>query len=238
MKVLLKTFGCQINVYDTQVAEGFLKMAGHEICREHEDEGDGTPDKSAVPDVVLMNTCSVREHAEERVYGRLGMLGKAKKTNPNLIIGLMGCMVEEHQEKLFKRFPQLDLMIGTRNIRELPALIENVTKKREQVARIKKDGLSIEYSELINRSDPYHAWLPIMTGCNKVCTFCIVPITRGSEVSMPARDVYREASRLVSEGVKWITLLGQNVNSYRAGTVLSGTGPNQFPELLDMLCQI
>ncbi|MBI3999725.1 MAG: radical SAM protein, partial [Candidatus Omnitrophica bacterium] len=202
-----------MNEYDTQVASGLLEQAGFKVV-----DGNGTTseaiDAPLPVDIYLMNTCSVREHAEDRVYGRLGALGKIKKSNPNLMIGLMGCMVEEHKEKLFKRFPQLDLMVGTRNIKELPALIEEVRQSRKQAARIKQDGISIEYTEQIKRNSPYHAWLPIMTGCDKVCTYCIVPITRGSEVSMPAREVYREASRLVEEGVQWITLLGQNVNSY------------------------
>ncbi len=285
-----------MNVYDSQVAEGLLKKAGYEIQREHEDDGSvpeaasqkpqgsGAEDNGQRPDVILMNTCSVREHAEDRVYSRLGMLGKIKRTNPDLIVGLMGCMVEEHKEKLFKRFPQLDLMVGTRNIKELAGLIDEVRHTRRQVSRIKQDGLSIEYTELINRTSAFHAWLPIMTGCNKVCTFCVVPTTRGSEVSMPAREVYREASRLVSEGVKCITLLGQNVNSYGSEEMsksprtapdapVSGVRENidvvagpatgvsswapppgvdppirtnsrvtrqdvNFPELLDMLCQI
>lgn len=232
-----------MNEYDSEVAAGILENQGFQLT---EDE------KKA--DVILMNTCSVREHAEERVYGRLGMLGKEKKANPNLIIGLMGCMVEEHREKLFQRFPQLDLMVGTRNIKELPSLIEEVTKTRKQVARIKQDGISIEYTDLIRRRGRFHAWLPIMTGCDKICTFCIVPITRGGEVSMPAREVYREASRLVEEGVKWITLLGQNVNSYDGAITCApqtATEPEKiaargkwradrisFPELLKILCQI
>lgn len=233
-KIAIKTFGCQMNAYDSQVAAGFLKKAGYEISHSHEDDAPSETNPRTLkdlvknPDIVLMNTCSIREHAEDRVFSRLGMLGKAKKTNPDLIIGLLGCMVEEHREKLFKRFPQLDLMVGTRNIKELPELIEQVRNTRHQVSKIKQDGISIEYSESINRQGLFHAWLPIMTGCNKVCTFCIVPITRGSEVSMPAREVYREASRLASEGVKWITLLGQNVNSYNPS----------FPKLLEMLCEI
>ena len=256
LRVCIKTFGCQMNVYDSEVAGGLLADAGFEVVQEGDDKGsafrNGNENNA---DVVLMNTCSVREHAEERVYGRLGMLGKIKKENPDLIVGLMGCMVEEHREKLFKRFPQLDLMVGTRNIKELPLLIEEVRKTRRQVSKIRQDGISIEYTDLIKRQGTFHAWLPIMTGCNKVCTFCIVPVTRGSEVSMPAREVYREASRLVSEDVKCITLLGQNVNSYRGdqgpGTreqktvtaqMLPVTGHRSlvtnFPELLDMLCQI
>jgi tRNA-2-methylthio-N6-dimethylallyladenosine synthase len=227
-----------MNEYDSQVAAGLLEHSGFELASDEK-----------MADVVLMNTCSVREHAEERVYGRLGMLGKRKRTNPDLIVGLMGCMVEEHKEKLFKRFPQLDLMVGTRNIKELPSLIEEVRKSRRQVSKIKQDGISIEYTDLIKRSSQYYAWLPVMTGCDKVCTYCIVPMTRGAEVSMPAREVYREASRLVTEGVKWITLLGQNVNSYRSEGMskslravpdasVSGIMDTDFPKLLEMLCEI
>jgi len=212
--VCIKTFGCQMNAYDSEVAEGVLGHQGYELVPDALESEAHSRNVRVNADVFLMNTCSVREHAEDRVYGRLGMLSKYKETNPELIIGLMGCMVEEHREKLFRRFPALDLMVGTRNIKELPGLIEEVRKNRRQVAKIRQDGISIEYTDQISRKGRFHAWLPIMTGCNKVCTFCIVPITRGSEVSMPARDVYREASRLVSEGVKWITLLGQNVNSY------------------------
>jgi tRNA-2-methylthio-N6-dimethylallyladenosine synthase len=262
-KVLLKTFGCQMNTYDSQVAAGILEQAGFEVVAEAEDPWDcvdsmGKPRVSQDADIVLMNTCSVRDHAEERVWGRLGKLGVEKKERPELVIGLMGCMVEEHREKLFKRFPYLDLMVGTRHIKELPEMIREVYEKRKQVApapareddrgraqghlspriaRIKQDGISIEYSEFTKRDSGFHAWLPIMTGCNKECTFCIVPMTRGSEVSMPAEEVCREARRLVADGVKWITLLGQNVNSY-SGTRDSGLGTRTFPELLEMLCKI
>ncbi len=239
LKVAIKTFGCQMNMYDTEVAEGLLQGSGFEILRPEQGPVKMSRKEFAPAgaDVVLLNTCSVREGAEDKVYGHLDMFGKAKELNPGLVVGLMGCMVEEHKEKLFKRFPQLDLMVGTRNIKELPSLVDEVLQNRRQVSRIKQDGISIEYTDQIKRRGAFHAWLPIMTGCNKVCTFCIVPITRGSEVSMPARDVYREAARLVSEGVKWITLLGQNVNSYAGDAGKSGTG-NTFPALLEMLCGI
>jgi len=232
--VLIRTFGCQMNVYDSQVAAGLLEKAGYQVFFEGDNSGEEEnleKNNSGKADIVLMNTCSVRDHAENRVWGRLGMLGIEKKKNPDLIIGLMGCMVEEHREKLFKRFPQLDLMIGTRNIKELPQLIRQIQEKRQQVSRIKQDGVSIEYSEFTKRESGFHAWLPIMTGCDKVCTFCIVPKTRGHEVSMSARDVCSEAKRLVEDGVKWITLLGQNVNSYDGGHV-------SFPQLLGQLCEI
>ena len=251
--VSITTFGCQMNFYDTEVASGLLKDRGYKIF--NLDDAEQTPllnRAEDLPDVVLMNTCSVREHAEDRVYSRLGMLAKAKRDRPGLIVGLMGCMVEEHKSKLFKRFPQLDLMVGTRNLKELPDLIERVEKDRRQVSQIRQEGISIEYAEAAARSDKHHAWLPIMTGCDKRCTFCIVPITRGAEVSMKARDVYREASRLVADGVKWITLLGQNVNSYDGADEHAAFQPLQsaplfegasgkrvsFPELLDQLCTI
>jgi tRNA-2-methylthio-N6-dimethylallyladenosine synthase len=242
-----------MNAYDTEVASGLLQQKGYAIYNFDDTTAPSDwREAEQLPDVVLMNTCSVREHAEDRVFGRLGMLGKAKKKRPELIVGLMGCMVEEHKEKLFKRFPQLDLMVGTRNIKDLPLLIEKVEKDRRQVAQIQQDGISIEYTDQIKREGVYHAWLPIMTGCDKKCTFCVVPITRGAEVSMKARDVYREASRLVGEGVKWITLLGQNVNSYDGSDEDRAFQPLQdipafegqggvrvsFPELLDQLCGI
>lgn len=242
-----------MNAYDSEVASGLLQQKGYKIYNfDDSAEVSNWREPHQLPDVVLMNTCSVREHAEDRVYSRLGMLGKAKNKRPELIIGLMGCMVEEHKEKLFKRFPQLDLMIGTRNVSDLPGLIEKVEKDRKQVSQIRQEGISIEYTDQIRREGFFHAWLPIMTGCDKKCTFCIVPITRGAEVSMKARDVYREASRLVGEGVKWITLLGQNVNSYDGSDEGRSFQPVQdipafegqggvrvtFPELLDQLCGI
>jgi tRNA-2-methylthio-N6-dimethylallyladenosine synthase len=271
MKILLKTFGCQMNAYDSQVAAGILEQAGFEVILDNDDTdmwkkrvpnlspsapgtGHEVSDGPLRPDIVLMNTCSVREHAEERVWGRLGMLGVEKKERPELIIGLMGCMVEEHREKLFKRFPYLDLMVGTRHIKELPEMIHKVVETRTHVARIKQNGISIEYSEFTKRESGYHAWLPIMTGCDKACTFCVVPKTRGHEVSMPETEVCREARRLVADGVKWITLLGQNVNSYKGGATrnaqratqnpdvdrcaLSVAQETAFPELLEMLCAI
>ena len=283
-KVLLKTFGCQMNVYDSQVAAGILEKAGFEVFLDNDDAsvwkkgalrlssaassaGREVSDEPLRPDIVIMNTCSVRDHAEERVWGRLGMLGVEKKERPGLVIGLMGCMVEEHRERLFKRFPQLDLLVGTRNIKELPEMIRQVFEVRKQVAlapvpqglrenavcedyrvraqrqpatriaRIKQDGISIEYSEFTKRDIGSHSWLPIMTGCDKCCTFCIVPLTRGREVSMPAEEVCREARRLVENGVNQITLLGQNVNSY-LGTRDSRLGKRSFPDLLEMLCKI
>lgn len=298
LKVYIRTFGCQMNFYDSEVAVGVLENAGFKVYTEEDKivfprkRKSGSPlktcgddivspnltgtvqhrkrdapstdrevfDKPVRPDIVLMNTCSVREHAEERVIGRLGALSKEKRKNSSLIIGLMGCMVEEHKEKLFKRFPQLDIIVGTRNIMDLPRLIQDVLKSRKQKSIVEREGISIKYTDLIKRRSKYHAWLPIMTGCNKRCTYCIVPFTRGSEVSMTANEVYKEAERLVNDGVKRITLLGQNVNSYGKTTasLREGEGADEviseiaaftplarndsknvtFPQLLEMLCKI
>jgi len=140
-RVFLRTFGCQMNTYDSQFAVGMLEQAGFEVIAEPESTADakGKVSLSRGADIVIMNTCSVREHAEDRVYSRLGMLRKDKEKNPALIIGLMGCMVEEHREKLFKRCPYLDLMIGTRNIKELPGMIREIQEKRKLAALRKKD---------------------------------------------------------------------------------------------------
>ncbi|MFZ5802593.1 MAG: tRNA (N6-isopentenyl adenosine(37)-C2)-methylthiotransferase MiaB [Candidatus Omnitrophota bacterium] len=231
-----------MNTYDSQVAAGILERAGYEVIAREEEAENGPGGKepsaeAAKADVVLLNTCAVREHAEARVFGRLGIYGKAKKQRPGLLVGLMGCMVEEHREALFKRFPQLDFMIGTRNIKELPQVIAESLERRRQVLRIREDGLAIEYSDFIKRERGFHAWLPIMTGCNKVCTFCIVPKTRGAEVSMPPEEVLREARRLVADGVKWITLLGQNVNSYQ-GSGIRDQESVDFSGLLERLCAV
>jgi tRNA-2-methylthio-N6-dimethylallyladenosine synthase len=283
-RVFLQTFGCQMNLYDTEVATGILEANGFKVINSDDVQAgsllralrlplgevcdEATSDSAEVPrlpklpridgkvDVILFNTCSVRKSAEERVVSRLGKFGKIKKQNPELILGLMGCMVEEHREKLFERFPYLDFIIGTRNIKELPDAIESVRKSRERISRIKENGISIEYTDLMKRESKHHAWLPIMTGCDKKCTYCIVPITRGHETSMTTNEIYREARRLADDGVTHITLLGQNVNSYRGGeapetrhqspTVDGGnrkptgrpTTPPTFPELLETLCKI
>ncbi len=192
-----------MNTYDSQVALGFLKDSGYDLISD---------EKQA--DIILINTCSVREHAEDRVYGMLHSLKRNKQKNKNLIIGVLGCMVEEHREKLFQKFPYVDLLCGTRNLKDLPKLIEDVKKKKEQIARINQEGIGVEYLETAHRESKIHAFLPIMTGCNKACTYCIVPITRGPEVSVASSEILKEANRLAGEDFKHITLLGQNVNSY------------------------
>lgn len=211
MKVILKTFGCQMNDFDSDMAAGLLKKEGHEIVK---DEG--------AADVILFNTCSVRQHAEDRVFGQLAELKTEKKKRPDLVIGVMGCMVENYKTKFFSDFPHIDLLIGTRSIPELPKAIETVRTERRQVLELAKAGFGYELFEMPRLEGKFHAYLPIMTGCDKVCSFCIVPYVRGREISRPLREVVDEVRRLADMGVKHVTLLGQNVNSYNSnGATLS-----------------
>lgn len=203
MKIVLKTYGCQMNDFDSDMAAGLLKKEGHEIV---------TDDTSA--DVILFNTCSVRQHAEDRVLGQLAELKAEKKKRPDLVIGVMGCMVENYKTKFFADYPHVDILIGTRSIPELPKAIETVRTERRQVLELAKTGFGYDLLEMPRLEGKFHAYLPIMTGCDKVCSFCIVPYVRGREISRPLREVVDEVRRLAEIGVKHVTLLGQNVNSY------------------------
>lgn len=203
LRVSIKSFGCQMNDFDSDMAAGLLKKEGHEIVKD---------DTSA--DVILFNTCSVRQHAEDRVLGQLAELKAEKIKRPDLVIGVMGCMVENYKTKFFADYPHVDILIGTRSIPELPKAIETVRTERRQVLELAKTGFGYDLLEMPRLEGKFHAYLPIMTGCDKVCSFCIVPYVRGREISRPLREVVDEVRRLADIGVKHVTLLGQNVNSY------------------------
>ncbi len=224
IKVSIKTFGCQMNEYDTELASGLLMKQGYQM----------TSDETEA-DVAILNTCSVREHAETRVFGRLSRLCFEKsKFGRNVVVGVMGCMSENYKGELFERYPQLDFIVGTRNVKDVPRIVKQVISDKKRVMLLEEEGLGIEFSEFTQRKHAYHAWVPIMTGCDKVCTFCIVPKTRGAEISKPSKDVIEEVTRLRDRGYKSITLLGQNVNSY-GKEFADGVG---FPQLLERLAQI
>ena len=203
LKVAIKTFGCQMNDYDSDLALGMLKKQGYSATQKEEDA-----------DVILFNTCSVREHAEDRVFNQIAELRLLKQRRPDVLIGVMGCMVENYKTKFFDDFPQVDLLIGTRSIQDLPKAIEKARSERIKVSEIKKTGFGYEFLETPRMEGKHRAFLPIMTGCDKVCSFCIVPYVRGPEISRRSREVIDEVKRLSDLGVKHITLLGQNVNSY------------------------
>ena len=164
-------------------------------------------------DVVLLNTCCVRETAEGKILGKIGELKHVKQHNPNLIIAVAGCMAQEWQDRLFERAPHIDLVIGTHNIHKLVELIRE--RQATSGHYLEADMTMPAFHDLpTKRFQKFFAWVPIMNGCNKFCTYCIVPYVRGREVSRPIADIVREIEEIAKEGYKEITLLGQNVNSY------------------------
>jgi tRNA-2-methylthio-N6-dimethylallyladenosine synthase len=223
-KVFLRTFGCQMNSADSEVAMGIIK-ASHL-------NAEFTGDKDTA-DVVLINTCSVRDHAEQRVFGMLRRLGYEKRERAGLIIGVMGCMAVEYKEKLFRKFPQIDFICGAKDMDTLPELIENAVKRVHQ-ARVTEEGYGVHEGNLAFRGDKIRAFVPITHGCDNFCSYCIVPYVRGREISRPYQEILEELEYLAERGYKQIMFLGQNVNSYGVGLKDKIT----FPELLRRAAEI
>lgn len=198
----LITYGCQMNASDSERYAGQLEELGYTMTEDAE-----------LADVILMNTCCVRETAEDKVLGKIGEFKHLKARNNDLIIAVTGCMAQEWQERLFKRAPHLDLVIGTHNIHKLIDLVKEREEKRGHALATDMDG-NVFYDIPTRRFQKFFAWVPIMNGCNKFCTYCIVPYVRGREVSRPLEEIVEEVRNLADEGYKEITLLGQNVNSY------------------------
>jgi len=206
MKYLIKTYGCQMNVHESEKLAGILENMGYQPTSTQEEA-----------DVVLFNTCAIRESAEQKIFAHIGELKKLKRAKPSMIIAICGCMSQQknYPENILKKFPFVDIIFGTHNIAEF----ENYILKRKQT---KKKVIDIKETENIldrdsmpkKRTSGINAWVNIMYGCNNFCTYCIVPYVRGSEISRPMADIIKEVKELISEGYKQITLLGQNVNSY------------------------
>jgi len=208
-KAFVHTYGCQGNVADSERIKGMLKEMGYSFTQKIEEA-----------DLVLYNTCAVREHAEDRVFGNVGALKSYKKDKPGMIIALCGCMMQqEHiRNKMYKSYPYVDLVFGTHAIYELPKLMFEVLSGGKRVYFAPDDnGLIMEDVPVVRDKDS-KAWLPIMYGCNNFCTYCIVPYVRGRERSRQPEKIINEAKELISLGYKDITLLGQNVNSYGKNT--------------------
>jgi tRNA-2-methylthio-N6-dimethylallyladenosine synthase len=207
-KVYIETFGCQMNVADTERAATGLRRAGYEL----------TPSAEGA-DVVLLNTCSVRERAERKVFRRIGEIRNAAKRGGRQqkpLIGVMGCVAQLEGKEIFQNAPSVDLVIGTRATDRIPSLIERAKSGEASVIDLeeRRDGEGWDVSPAERRS-PYVAFVPIIEGCNKFCSFCIVPYSRGREKSRNGREIVSEVQRLRSFGYKEIQLIGQNVNSYR-----------------------
>ena len=206
--VCVKTFGCQQNVADSEKIKGIASSMGYVIDENIENA-----------DFVIYNTCAVRENAEDRVFGNTGMLKKLKKNNPNMVIGLCGCMMQQQHivKKIKQSYPQVDLIMGTHSLHLLPQLLYKILDGKIKVIDIEdRDGIFPEGLPIL-RDEKDHAWVPIMYGCDNFCTYCIVPYVRGRERSRKSIDVINEVKTLVNNGYKKITLLGQNVNSYGKG---------------------
>ena len=238
-KVHVVTFGCQMNKYDSELVEGRFRRAGYATTESMDDA-----------DVLLFNTCSVRDHAEERTYSWVGELKRAKERRPELVIGVMGCMAQRVEEEVFRRAGHVDLVAGTRQFQHLPRLVDEVRARRAEPGSLPADArvLATDMAEdvVVDRAgEEYrgglHAYLAVMRGCDLNCTYCIVPTTRGRVRSRPIDDIEAEARWLVEEGVKVLTLLGQTVNSYGEDFPRPEAGGETFrgrqgrPSLADLL---
>ncbi|MGE0159079.1 MAG: tRNA (N6-isopentenyl adenosine(37)-C2)-methylthiotransferase MiaB [Gemmatimonadales bacterium] len=221
-RAYVETYGCQMNISDGELMEGLLAARGYEIVR--------TPEEA---DVVLVNTCAIREHAETRVLGRVSQLNGLKRERPEMVIGVTGCMAQRLGTSLLEQAPYVDLVMGPDGYRSLPESLDRIAERR--ASRPKGGGARLAVLELDPaenyqgleqlRSDGPVAWVPIQRGCDHRCTFCIVPYVRGPEKNRSAVEVVREVQGLAERGVTEVTLLGQTVNSYRFEDV-------SFPELL------
>jgi tRNA-2-methylthio-N6-dimethylallyladenosine synthase len=215
-KLYLETVGCQMNVLDSELVVGSLRRLGYTL----------TDDEKGA-DVILFNTCSVRQHAEDKIYSALGRLRGHKQRHPDKVIGVLGCMAQKDQELIRKRAPHVDIICGTGQLARLPALIDEVrktgklqlalsldrTESRHEVERSFESYDPLRDPSM--RPNPFQAYVRIMIGCDKFCTYCIVPSVRGPEQGRPPAHIAAEVRQLAGEGCKEITLLGQTVNSYK-----------------------
>ena len=204
-KACVITYGCQQNVADSEKIKGMLELMGYNFT-----------ENRLEAKLIIFNTCAVREHAEDRVFGNVGALKKYKRENPDTVIALCGCMMQQKHiaDKIKQSYPFVDLVFGTHVVHCLPELLFKALTGRKRVFEIPDMDGAIAEGVPVKRDNDAKAWLPIMYGCNNFCTYCIVPYVRGRERSREKQDIINEFKQLVSEGYKEITLLGQNVNSY------------------------
>ena len=219
-RAFIGVYGCQMNISDAERMEGQLATLGYERTED-----------MASADLILLNTCCVRETAEDKVYGKIGEIKHIKRANPALIFGITGCMAQKEGEALIRRAPHIDFVLGTNKVHELKATVRRLeSARRGPVVDVLLGDAPLPENVPIERTGRLSAWVPIMYGCNNFCTYCIVPYVRGREHSRRPEDVVREVEEAAAQGFKEITLLGQNVNSYGRDHKLAS-----FAELLLMV---
>ena len=203
---VIETYGCQMNVHDSERISGLLLEAGYSQAVEGSD-----------PDLIVFNTCAVRENADNKLYGRLSFLAPRKRKEKNFQIAVGGCMAQKDKDLIIERAPYVDVVFGTHNIGSLPVLLERARIEEEAQVEIKESLEHFPSTLPSRRHSAFSAWVSISVGCNNTCTFCIVPQLRGPEKDREEKDIVREVRTLVEQGVIEITLLGQNVNAYKNG---------------------
>ena len=200
----IETFGCQMNIADSELVEGLLQK-----------EGFKSADDINNADVVFVNTCAIREHAEEKVHSQLGRYNLIKKHKPEMIIGVLGCMAQNLKDDILESRPYVDIVLGPDSYRKLPEILNRKIVHQKSIVDTKLSRYEV-YGDLFpSRNEGINAWISIMRGCDKFCTFCIVPFTRGRERSRSITSIVAETEQAVADGFVEMTLLGQNVNSYK-----------------------
>lgn len=234
-RVYIKTYGCQMNVRDSEAVESMLRERGYSIV-----------DNEFDADVVLLNTCAVRDQAEQKAIGKAGILSRNKKKNPNYILGVMGCMAQNRGEELFKRLPDLDLLVGTQKFHRIPDHLDNLIQTKNGLGPRPDSIVDLDEEEGSQNTIRSHnpeitkvsAFVSIMQGCNMNCTFCIVPKTRGDERCRPINEIVEEVEELAANGTREVTLLGQIVTSYGRREIPIKDGKSPFVQLIEELNKI
>ncbi len=225
LRFFIQTFGCQMNDHDSEVLARLLEHDGHREVAAAEDA-----------DLILLNTCAIREKAEQKVYSQLGRYRTLKRRRPELLLGVGGCVAQGEGRRVLRRAPYVDLVFGTQAVHEVPELVRTAVEQRRQLVstRLGEDPAALEALYAHARGRGPRAYVTVMQGCDNFCAYCVVPHVRGREMSRPAEEVVAEVARLASEGVVEVTLLGQNVNSYGRRPA-GGVG---FPELVRRVARV
>jgi tRNA-2-methylthio-N6-dimethylallyladenosine synthase len=220
MKYYIETYGCQMNVYDSELVGSLLETCNYTLT-----------DDMSQADAVFLNTCAIREKAEETVHNRLDNLHVLKRTKPNMILGVLGCMAQNLKDDILESRPYVDVILGPDSYRRIPEIIKERQSEMDHIVDTRLSKFEVYEDLFPSRHEGVNAWISIMRGCDKFCTFCIVPFTRGRERSRSIESVIDETTKAVAQGFVEITLLGQNVNSYR-------TPEGEFPELLKAVASV